>query len=243
MKRNLVCSSEWNADNNSNIGSDRFPIHCTVNLTFSAQERYMLKKWCFEKADWGKFQENCKASLISMDSNIEEYASKLILNAALKSIPMSSITGKRKMVPWWNEECTKVVKERNKALRVLRNNLKHENLIDYQRKKALSRKVIKSSGTIGREEKLGVVWNMVKKMSGKRKFIKMPVLEDGETITITDKKKANLLCKSFANIHNGHHLDELHKKRKEEILSGNQNITWKKDDVESTLCAEITMRE
>ena len=48
---------------------------------------------------------------------------------------------------------------------------------------------------------LGDVWQMLKKMSGKKKYIKIPVLEDGETMAVTDEEKANILGKSFANIH------------------------------------------
>lgn len=164
VSRNFVCSSEWNVDDNSSIGSDHFPILYSINLNVFAQERYKLKEWCFEKADWDTFREYCieQASSISMDGNIEECASvvtNLILNAALKSIPISSITGNRKVVPWWNEECTKAVRERNRALRVLRSNLNQGNLIDYQRKKALTRRIIKTRkndtwreycGTIGK---------------------------------------------------------------------------------------------
>ena len=121
---------------------------------------------------------NQRAKSISLDGSVEEcyiIVTNLILKAASKSIPISRITGKRKAVPWWNEGCTKAVREQNKALRVLRSNLNKENLMDYQRKKAQTRRVIKGSkknawreycSTIGREVKLGDVWQMLKKMSG-----------------------------------------------------------------------------
>ena len=72
-----------------------------------------------------------------MDGNIEECSneiSQLILNAALDSIPIREMKGRRKIVPWWNEECTKAIKDRNKALRQLRNNLTQENVNEYQEK-------------------------------------------------------------------------------------------------------------
>ena len=180
VSRNIACSCEWNVDDSSRIGSDHFPILCTIDLNEHAQERYVIEKWCFEKANWEKFQEYCieGAKSISIDGSIEEcyiIVTNLILKAASKSIPISRITGKRKAVPWWNEGCTKAVRERNKALRVLRSNLNKENLMDYQRKKAQTRRVIKGSkknawreycSTIGREVKLGDVWQMLKKMSG-----------------------------------------------------------------------------
>lgn len=47
------------------------------------------------------------------------------------------MNGKGKMVPWWNDECRNAIKERNRAFRILKKQLSQENLIDYQRKRAL----------------------------------------------------------------------------------------------------------
>lgn len=98
--------------------------------------------------------------------------------------------------------------------------MSQDNLIDYQRKKAKARKIIKSSNknawrqfcsAIGSEIDLNDVWSMIKKMTGKRKSVKIPVLVDGEYLAITNKEKADLLGKKFASIHSGSHLDEEHK--------------------------------
>ena len=81
-----------------------------------------------------------------MEGNIEENTSaitNLMINAALNSIPFRSVGGKTKRVPWWNVECTEAIKERNTALRILRNNLNQVNINNYQKKKAIARKVIK----------------------------------------------------------------------------------------------------
>ena len=162
--------------------------------------------------------------------------------------------GKTKRVPWWNVECTEAIKERNTALRILRNNLNQVNINNYQKKKAIARKVIKKNkksawrdycSTIGREIKIDV-WKMLKKMSGKKVFTKISVLEDGEVLAITDKEKADLLGKAFASVHSGDHLDEKHKQRKKEIVKENKIGMWierKKDSEGSTMDAEITMNE
>lgn len=72
--------------------------------------------------------------------------------------------------------------------------MSQDNLIDYQRKKAMARKIIKSSKknawrqfcpSIGREIDLNNVWSMIKKMTGKRKSVKIPVLIDEVYLTIT----------------------------------------------------------
>ena len=125
------------------------------------------------------------------------------------------------------------------------------NIINYQRKKAIARKVIKNSkrrawreycSTIGREVKIGDVWKMLKKMSGKKVFTKISVLEDGEVLAITDKEKADL-GKAFASVHSGDHLDDKHKQRKKEILKENRDVYIKKDSEGSAMDAEINMNE
>lgn len=149
------------------------------------------------------------------------------------------------MVPWWNNECKNAIKERNCAFRILRKHLSQDNLIDYQRKKAKARKIIKPSkknawrqfcSAIGREIDLNDVWSMIKK-------IKIPVLVDGEYLSITNKEKADLLGKKFASIHSGSHLVEEHKQQKEDIIRKCSDVLRKKDTDGSTLDMEFTMHE
>ncbi len=69
----------------------------------------------------------------------------VLLKAANESIPKSNGQMKRKMVPWWTEECSAVVKERNKALRILRRTHNFQNLIKYKQMQAKVRKIIRNA--------------------------------------------------------------------------------------------------
>lgn len=42
---------EWNVITNTKIGSDHFPILCSINFDMHAQEEYTVERWCFPKAD------------------------------------------------------------------------------------------------------------------------------------------------------------------------------------------------
>lgn len=53
---------------------------------------------------------------------------------------------------------------------------------------------------------------MIKKMSWKRKWVKVPVLTDGDFLAITNKEEADLKGKKFASVHSGRHVDEIHKR-------------------------------
>ena len=104
----------------------------------------------YEKADWKIIKETCckVAESVSMEGNIEGNTSavtNVIINAEVNSIPFKLVGGKRKRVSWWNDECSEAIKERNSAMRILRNSLNQVNIINYQRKKAIARKVIKNS--------------------------------------------------------------------------------------------------
>lgn len=95
----------------------------------------------------------------------------MIISAASACIPRSTMNGKGKMVPCRNDECRNAIKEKNRPFRILRKQLSQENLIDYQRKRAMARKIIKLSkrnawrqfcSSIGREIVFDDVWSTIK---------------------------------------------------------------------------------
>ncbi len=57
-------------------------------------------------------------------------------------------------------------------------------------------------------------------------------------MAITNKEKADLLGMKFASIHSGSHLDEMHKRRKEDIIRKCTDVLRKKDTDGSTLDME-----
>lgn len=201
----LVNACGWYVKNESTIGSDHFPVLAIVNTTVCIQEGSTFTRWCFGKADWEKFRICCEESahLVTLKESIKECTNQV-----------------KKVVPWWNEECNRALKERNKAFRDLRKNMSQENLIDYQKKRAVARRIVKYTkkrtwrefcSTIGRGVKLGDVWSMFKQMSGKSKSVKIPALVEGEKLAVSDKEKADVLDRAFATVHSGEHLDDIHR--------------------------------
>lgn len=83
----------------------------------------------------------------------------------------------------------------------------------------------------------------IKKMSGKRKSVKIPALIDGEFVAMTNKEKADLLGRKFASVQSGSHLDEIYKQRKDDILRANTDIVKKKDSNGSSLDMDVTIHE
>jgi len=65
-----------------------------------------------------------------------------LLGAAKESIPKRGGSFRKKIVPRWTQECTKVIKERHKAFKILKRTHNFQNLVDYKRKQAVVRKTI-----------------------------------------------------------------------------------------------------
>lgn len=96
-----------------------------------------------------------------------------------------------------------MVKERNKALRVLRRTHNLQNLIKYKQAQAKVRRIIHKAkrqswptfcNKIGSSTLVGDVWSMIRSMRGIRKEWQYPVLKMGKEIAASDGEKAEMLA-------------------------------------------------
>lgn len=152
IDRRIASRCEWEVDHSTSMGSDHFPILCKIDIDVKIDEMYAHHRWCFKKANWEKFNECCIDELNEIhdetDQSIDEMNHNLsmcMVVAASQSIPNTMSQKGKTNVPWWNEECSGAIKKRNRAFKILRTTLTMDNLMDYQRKKALARKVIKEA--------------------------------------------------------------------------------------------------
>jgi len=109
------------------------------------------------------------------------------------------------------------IKERNKAFRVLKKFITQDTVIDYQKKRAAARRVIKNAkrkawqefcNTIGRETGMHVVWRMIRKMNGINIHKQVPAIEEDGKVARTDKEKVEILAKTFAKVHSIENLSD-----------------------------------
>lgn len=91
-------------------------------------------KWNFNEADWDTFKiinksrRDFKKLLKKQPRNVEEFNEKLvsiIIETEEETIPKTKEGKGTKSVPWWDGNCRKAVKNRNKAFRQLK---KHHSL-------------------------------------------------------------------------------------------------------------------
>lgn len=51
---------QWEVIEQSTVGSDHFPIICTIGLEMQRSILIKQNRWKFEKADWGKYNQICE---------------------------------------------------------------------------------------------------------------------------------------------------------------------------------------
>ena len=103
------------------LGSDHLPTAMTVNEPAVVKESSQ-PCWMYRKADWKGSKDDCKR-LLTEDIITDDVTTSCnnvvgaILQAAEKNVPVSkpSKNPTRKPVPYWTDQCTEAVKERNKA--------------------------------------------------------------------------------------------------------------------------------
>ncbi len=216
-----------------------------------------LGKWVFNSAKWNVFEYICEREIGEIDLNgdiegIEEKFKATLLDVAKQTISRSKGRMKRKAVPWWTDECGKVVKERNKALRLLRRTHNFQNLIKYKQAQAkVSRVIYKAKrqswqtfcNKILRSTPVGEVWSMIKSMRGIRKEWQYPILKMGEEVAVSDGEKAEMIAKALIQIHSSSNLSEEGKRGRAKTRSNHPAILERREDVNSTMDAPFTLEE
>ncbi|VDI74210.1 Hypothetical predicted protein [Mytilus galloprovincialis] len=205
----------WTVDNKSLYGSDHFVIQLTLNQTSSCSNSEHELIWNYKKADWDGFASSCHKQLSEsmITDNINESCTHLtntIIKIAGEHIPSKKRRKNNKPeVPWWNENCTLVVKERNKARNKARHTGGGHDYLLYKEKEKECRNTIKLTqqkywetfcSGLNNNNNIGQVWNTIKRMMGKTiSSLIMPTLIYKNKIYESTKEKANILAEAFAN--------------------------------------------
>ena len=211
VSQNLSTKCSWHVHNDT-IGSDHLPTFTCINHPLCLEDE-TEPKWNHKKADWSKFNNFCREEYFqeSMSTDIDELEKQFnnyIIRAANESIPLIKINPKQsKSVPYWNDLCTKRIKERNKAQNKMNNTQDLSDIINYRKLKAIAQRELKTRSkdywqqycdTLNNHTKLGTVWNMTRKMNGITSRRSIPSLQVGNRIAQTNIEKANMLAETFA---------------------------------------------
>ena len=125
----LTHELEWHVSEDD-FSSDHFPIIISCPTPDESEPDLRFNT---NKANWAKYQkETEKIEDFNPENNHNEMADKFeksIIEAASKSIPKVNPNGRRKTVPWWNNELKELVKAKHKLKNIMNKlNNKYENL-------------------------------------------------------------------------------------------------------------------
>lgn len=217
-----ICQPSVFLDFNCNVfenghDSDHYPIQLIYNGE-EPPEKERLPRWNFKKADWKKFKNLCKDTLIDdlfTNSDVMEVYkndkmrvfNENLLNVASESIPLTSTKITKKPKPWFDEECKTFIKKRNAAETKAKNHITEQNIYNSRMWRAKCRKTFKLKkrgswrqfvSSINDKTPVKKVWDKIRKITGKNKGSKLHHIQDNNGDIITDKKEvANALGEQF----------------------------------------------
>lgn len=164
---------EWTVTEDS-MGSDHYPIFMTSFQGGSSDQT--RKRWKLKEADWQNFESLISSFCQENPQPSVETFSNAIVAAASQSIPKTKGSSHRPQVPWWSDDIKKSIQARRSAERRCRKNPTQENLIEFRRAQATTRRLIRQSRkksfqafieSINRSTPSSVVWRRIRNLSGK----------------------------------------------------------------------------
>lgn len=241
------------------FGSDHFPISTQILLDRAEEANKNRVNdneetiWSFKNFDWNIFTRKCERGLTEGSKNLtdpidmyEEFIKKL--TEIIREAQPKKSKKKHNPVPWWSHDCTKIIKERNRANNKLKRHISTENLNIYLKKKAEAQKILRQAERnywqnfcqrLNPYVPESMVWSTIKRLKGssnqKRKSQNIPVLKDNEREILSDKEKAETFSSFFQSI----------SKVKECIEIGNEQTVIKSMDrgMDHVLNEPLTIQE
>lgn len=129
--------------------SNHFPILINTFIECNILKLFTHKTWKIGKADWASF--TLKTELLNADQETMEYPELIatIDQAAGDSIPKRhhnmQTSNKKTYKPWWNQDCSEVIKKRKTAFTKYKLTPNLLNLITYKNIDANAKKIIKKA--------------------------------------------------------------------------------------------------
>ena len=208
-----ICSPEISPDFNWKVcndlhGSDHFPIQ--ISEVGSSLQQHP-QRWKLHKANWEQFRVHCEQSIhpnaYENSENPAKLFTSLLYSAAEKSIPRTSTNPKHPNKPWFNDDCKKVIAERESVLRQFNLRPTQENLSKFKIARAKARQTIKQSkraswrqyvSRLNSRSSVKKTWDMIRKISGKNSSLNVGHLNVGDDVVTSKPDIADALADTFA---------------------------------------------
>lgn len=164
------------------MGSDHFPINIRVNSFTKYNKIVPSTKWKDNLADWNIFESYLESSL-SIPENLslsEQYEKLLnaISDAATIAIPIKKPFNPSIALPiWWDDECIRISRLRQEALRQYKNLSNLDNYLVYKKINARTKLIYKNKAkqcwkrflnTLNKNTSPSKIWSFVKIMNNSK---------------------------------------------------------------------------
>ena len=196
------------------IDSDHLPILINIQIRAIITECSYRKKWRTNDRRLGSFSHNIKPSKLpspNTTSNLVEDITNRVYDAAVESIGLTS--GKprvHKRTPCWTTECSRVVAERRRALKVLEREPLPSNADIYLEKARVAQAVLKKAKKdsfkkfitdLRYDTPTGEVWRKFRALKGYTPEPSNPILL-GSCLLLNLDEKVEAFADHYMNVSN-----------------------------------------
>ena len=191
---------DWSVDCDI-YNSDHYPIF--LKTTFHAEgSPSFFPRWNLNKADWNKFTDLCENMEFEEQDTPEGRITRItetILTAAEHTIPKTKPCRRMNAVPWWSPAVRQAIARRRRAFRKFLRLRTDQNLIAKNRERARTQQIIRRAkreswqGFLSQfsvSTPLSQIWQLVRRLSGKRCHPTIPIIRDPRNNTIISEPKA-----------------------------------------------------
>ena len=185
------------------IGSDHLPILFNLKKEKEKQPINRHKHWILSSLNENEYIENIKNEIIKLNINNRcsyKLFSKIILNSAQQSCKRSSYK-LNKGNPWWNEECDRAIKIKQRLRRKLKYNKNNINILEYKKISAEVRKIIKKAkydywNNMYKNPSINDIYKMIRRCNNSRN--ESLIIKQNNILYSNNKKSANIICNYFS---------------------------------------------
>ena len=214
---NIAQTINWNVLDDL-YDSDHFPIMIEIHNPHPTMYNY-TPRWKYKKADWFKFQKEIDSKIDKLESPSVENIHKIddivhefgvaIKKSADASIPKTTSNTFKNQVPWWSPEVEEAIKQKKHAFNIYKRLKTEENKIEFKRRRAISRKIIKLSrrnswieftSSLNYSTPSSEVWRKINMIEGNSTSTRIMALQKTDGSTSSDSTEiANELADNYAS--------------------------------------------
>lgn len=228
------------------VGSDHILLKINVNIYIRKYAWKSIPRFRVNDKNINKLRTEYVYSTINQPTNINSYVedfTQRLTSSAEKTFgpPRTLSTTPKKMTPWWNDECGRVVADRRRACNQFRKHPTTQNLINYKRLTAIARSTINRVKRSALEDyiqnithnmNIGEVWKHIKAFTTTYAPQPYPLIKNNEPLTTAEDKAEGM--KEYLMEQETEHEDD------QDI---NKSLALKMEPEESELSKEITSEE